>query len=72
LHRLKNKLKILVLPSLTESFGVALAEAMDCGCATVASRVGFGAALKDGREALVIEKSESPYLYEAVKRLITV
>jgi hypothetical protein len=38
----------------------------------VASRVGFGAALKDGREALVIEKSESPYLYEAVKRLITV
>jgi glycosyltransferase involved in cell wall biosynthesis len=63
-------MEIFVLPSLIESFGVALAEAMACGCAAVTTRVGLGASLVDGREAILLEKPESPRLYESVKRLI--
>lgn len=65
-----QRMDIFVLPSLIESFGVALAEAMACGCASVTARVGFGASLVNGQQALLMEKSESPHLYESVKRLI--
>jgi glycosyltransferase involved in cell wall biosynthesis len=70
LARAYENIEIFVLPSLAESFGVALAEAMACGCASVTTHVGFGASLNDGEEALIMEKPESPYLYRAVKRLI--
>jgi glycosyltransferase involved in cell wall biosynthesis len=70
LARAYEEIEILVLPSLTESFGIALAEAMACGCAAVASRVGFGASLKHGEDALILAKPQSPYLYESVKQLI--
>jgi glycosyltransferase involved in cell wall biosynthesis len=65
-----EQMEIFVLPSLIESFGVALTEAMACGCATVTTRVGFGAALVDEKHVLILKKAESPYLYQAVKRLI--
>ena len=65
-----EQMEIFVLPSLIESFGVALAEAMACGCAAVTTPVGLGASLVDGRHALLLQKAESPRLYEAVKRLI--
>jgi len=63
-------LSILILPSFYESFGLVLAEAMACGCAVVASRVGFAASLTHGEEALIIDPPISPQLYEAVKELI--
>ena len=65
-----ERMEIFVLPSWIESFGIALAEAMACGCAPVTTPVGFGASLEDGQDALLLEKAESPLLYEAVKRLI--
>jgi glycosyltransferase involved in cell wall biosynthesis len=64
-----DQMEIFVLPSLIESFGIALAEAMACGCAVVATRIGFAASLNP-EEALLLDQSRSPQLYEAVKRLI--
>jgi len=43
---------------------------MTHGCAPVTTRVGLGASLVDGKQALLLEKPESPHLYESVKRLI--
>jgi glycosyltransferase involved in cell wall biosynthesis len=70
LARQYERMEIFVLPSFIESFGVALAEAMACGCAAVITRVGLGASLVDGEHALLLEKAESPHLYESVKRLV--
>jgi glycosyltransferase involved in cell wall biosynthesis len=70
LARQYERMEIFVLPSLIESFGVALAEAMACGCAPVTTPVGLGASLVDGKHALLLAKAESPHLYESVKRLI--
>jgi glycosyltransferase involved in cell wall biosynthesis len=70
LARQYERMEIFVMPSLYESFGVTLAEAMACGCPVVTTAVGFGASLIDGREALLLESPASPVLYHAVKRLI--
>jgi glycosyltransferase involved in cell wall biosynthesis len=70
LARQYERMEIFVLPSLIESFGVALAEAMACGCAPVTTPVGLGASLVNGRHALLLDKPESPHLYETVKKLI--
>ncbi|HYF50917.1 MAG TPA: glycosyltransferase family 4 protein [Planctomycetota bacterium] len=60
---------ILVAPSFYESFGLAVAEAMACGCAVVSTRVGFAWSLKDREEVCHIEPA-SPRLYEAVTQLL--
>jgi glycosyltransferase involved in cell wall biosynthesis len=65
-----ERMAIFVLPSVLESFGLALAEAMACGCAAVTTRVGFGASLVHGREALLLDKATSPYLYQSAKQLM--
>jgi glycosyltransferase involved in cell wall biosynthesis len=70
LARQYEQMEIFVLPSYIESFGVALAEAMACGCAVVTTRVGLGATLQCGRQALLLEEPKSPHLYESVKQLI--
>jgi glycosyltransferase involved in cell wall biosynthesis len=71
LQRLYDRVSILVFPSIHESFGLVIAEAMACGCAPVTTRTGFGAALRDGEEALLMPEARSPRLYEATKRLMT-
>jgi glycosyltransferase involved in cell wall biosynthesis len=45
--------RIAIQTSIYESFGLAVAEAMACGCAIAATRVGFADALIDGKEALL-------------------
>ena len=65
-----ERMEIFVFPSVIESFGIALAEAMACGCAPVTTRVGFGASLDDGRHALLLSDAASPQLYESIKRLV--
>jgi glycosyltransferase involved in cell wall biosynthesis len=62
-------LDIFVLPSLVESFGIAIAEALAAGCAVVTTRVGLGASLLDGEEALLISGAEGA-LHAAVENLI--
>jgi len=70
LARQYERMEIFVFPSVSESFGIALAEAMACACAPVSTRVGFAATLESGRNAILIDESASPQLYEAVKYLI--
>jgi glycosyltransferase involved in cell wall biosynthesis len=61
---------IVIAPSQYESFGLAAAEAMACGCALVASRTGFAAGLRDGIEACLLPTPSSPHLYACVKSLM--
>jgi glycosyltransferase involved in cell wall biosynthesis len=70
LARIYEEIEIFVLPSHVESFGVAVAEAMACGCAVVTTPVGFAASLTGGEHAVILQKAESPQLYHAVARLI--
>lgn len=69
LRSLYEEMAILLLPSLYESFGLAAAEAMACGCALVATRVGFAADLVDGEEAVTVERPEVDLITAAVLRL---
>jgi glycosyltransferase involved in cell wall biosynthesis len=64
------RISIFAFPSVIESFGLALAEAMSCGCAVVATKVGFAAGLKDREEALLLDEAKSPMLYHAMRELI--
>jgi glycosyltransferase involved in cell wall biosynthesis len=68
LRALYRTFAILLLPSLYESFGLAAAEGMACGCALVANRVGFAAGLRHGEEAMLLSAS-APSLYDAVRAL---
>ena len=70
LRNLYARMSIFVLPSIGESFGLALAEAMACGCAAAATRVGFAAGLNDREDAMLLERAESTNLYDAVRELI--
>ena len=70
LRRQYERMELFVFPSVIESFGLALAEAMACGCAVVATQVGFAASLRNRIDAMLLEKAESPQLYDAVKELI--
>jgi glycosyltransferase involved in cell wall biosynthesis len=69
-RRVYQSWAIAVMPSLYESFGLVAAEAMSCGCALVASRTGFPAALSNGVEALILEEPRSPHLSSAALSLI--
>lgn len=67
---LYQKLSVLVMPSVYESFGLVAAEAMACGCAVVTSKTGFAAGLKHRTEVFTIEHPISPLLYEGVAELL--
>ena len=61
---------IFVLPSLSESFPNALLEAMACGCAVVASRVGGTPELvTDGEDGLLFEAGDVAGLAAGLARL---
>ncbi len=62
-----------VLPSLKETWGIVLNEAMACKCPVIASK-GAGASrdlIKDGHNGYVVEKASVDELYDAMLRLIT-
>jgi glycosyltransferase involved in cell wall biosynthesis len=66
-----QSLAILVLPSLFESFGLVVTEAMANGCAVVTTPVGFAADLRPDEEVKLMEGWGSPALYRAVRELLT-
>jgi glycosyltransferase involved in cell wall biosynthesis len=70
LRRIYQGFAIAILPSLYESFGLTGAEAMACGCALVASPVGFAAALRHGEEAVLLSGTAPPSLYQALRTTI--
>jgi glycosyltransferase involved in cell wall biosynthesis len=70
LRRLYQSFAISILPSIYESFGLTGAEAMACGCALVASPVGFAAGLRHGEEALLLPDSAPPHLCQALTALV--
>jgi glycosyltransferase involved in cell wall biosynthesis len=62
---------IFVLPSRSEALSNALMEAMACGCAVVASRVGGNPELVlDGETGLLFEKSDAAGLAARLRLLI--
>lgn len=61
---------IFVLPSLSEAFSNALMEAMACGCAAVATRVGGNPELvRDGETGLLVEPGDAEALAATLVRL---
>jgi len=70
LREIYKRISILVVPSIYESFGLVMPEAMACGCAIVAGKTGFAVSLKNNQEAVVLEQPCSPFLYEGVKQLL--
>ena len=63
---------ILALPSLTEGFPLALAEAMACGVACVASDCSSGvrALVDDGRTGLIARRGDAVHLARQIARLM--
>jgi glycosyltransferase involved in cell wall biosynthesis len=70
LRKLYHSWAIALMPSVYESFGLVAAEALSCGCALIASDTGFPAELKHELEFLLLPQLASPYLYNAILRLI--
>ena len=62
--------RVFFFPSEYEGFGLALAEAMACGCAAVTTPTGFGAELRDGEEAFLCPFGDAAAMTAAVVRLL--
>ena len=69
IERLSNA-KVFFLPSEYEGFGLALAEAMACGCAVVTTPTGFGADLRNEHEGLICGFGDTAAMETAIKRLL--
>jgi glycosyltransferase involved in cell wall biosynthesis len=64
--------EIYVHPCLwEEAFGLTIAEAMACGCATIASRVGgIPEIIEDGKSGILVERGDLPALTRALRDLL--
>ena len=62
--------KVFFFPTQYEGFGMALSEAMACGCAPVTTPTGFGATLRDGEEALICDFTDTEAMERAVLSLL--
>ena len=69
LRKIYRMWRIALQPSIYESFGLAAAEAMACGCALVSTATGFAAALCDRSEAWLVQP-EAASLCNALRSLI--
>ena len=65
-----SQCQIFLFPSEYEGFGMATAEAMSCGCATVTTPTGFAAELKNGEETLCCDFGDVAAIERAILYLI--
>jgi glycosyltransferase involved in cell wall biosynthesis len=63
--------RVFLFPSQYEGFGLALAEAMACGCAAVTSPTGFGSELVNHREAIVVPFNDKETFFKESMKLLT-
>lgn len=62
--------KVFLFPSLYEGFGMAITEAMACGCAIVATPTGFGASIRNNEDGIVCDFRDVAGMKAAVMRLL--
>jgi glycosyltransferase involved in cell wall biosynthesis len=65
-----SKAKIFFFPTQYEGFGMALAEAMASSCAPVTTPTGFGAELRNGREAIICDFDDETAMEQAIVSLL--
>lgn len=70
LIRQYQQLQIFFLPSIHESFGLVIPEAMACGCAVISSEVGFAHELENGQDAIVVSAYKERNFEQALRNLI--
>ena len=66
-----EKMSVLMMPSIYESFGLVAAEAMACGCALVSTRTGFAASLQHGEQAWLLKERAPDELQNVVQELLS-
>ena len=60
-----------MLPSRSEPFGIVVAEALACGCAVIASRIGgIPEIVVDGESGILVEPDDQDALARAVSRVL--
>lgn len=71
LVNLYNSIDIFVLPSLYEPCGIALLEAMGCGKASIASRIGgMKEIIEDKKSGLLVSPGSPSQIKEAIKTIL--
>lgn len=64
------KAKIFFFPAQYEGYGMALGEALACGCAALCTPTGLGRELKNNEEALVCDYEDSEAMIRGLKQLL--
>lgn len=62
--------KVLLFPSLYEGFGMAIAEAMACGCAVVVTPTGFGLDIRSGIDGYVCDFNDTNTMQKCCQVLL--
>jgi len=70
LMNLYMETSIFIHPSVCESFGLTVAEAMHCGCAVITGATGIAADIVNNREAIVLNQPNAENLFESLEQLI--
>ena len=70
LNQYYNQASACVFPSYWETFSIAGLEAMACGRAIIATKLGFSEYLENGRNGLIVEPGRPEELIESIKYLM--
>ncbi|HEY9869768.1 MAG TPA: glycosyltransferase family 4 protein [Candidatus Obscuribacterales bacterium] len=65
-----TRARVFFFPSQYEGYGMAVTEAIRCGCAVVATPTGFAAELENGREAILCGFDDVDAMVSAIARLL--